>query len=43
MKLGIDQIDKYMYLFEGKKVGLITNPTGVNSELESTIDILHKK
>lgn len=43
MKLGIDQIDKYMYLFEGKKVGLITNPTGVNSELKSTIDILHKK
>ncbi|WP_313131071.1 exo-beta-N-acetylmuramidase NamZ family protein [Anaerocolumna sp.] len=43
MKLGIDQIDKYMYLFEGKRVGLITNPTGVNSELESTIDILHRK
>lgn len=43
MKLGIDQIDKYMHVFEGKKVGLITNPTGVNSELKSTIDILHEK
>jgi uncharacterized protein YbbC (DUF1343 family) len=32
-----------MHLFEGKRVGLITNPTGVNSELESTIDILHRK
>lgn len=41
--LGIDRIDKVLYLFEGKRVGLITNPTGVNSELVSTIDILAKK
>ena len=27
---------------EGKRVGLITNPTGVDNELRSTIDILHE-
>jgi len=27
---------------KGKKVGLITNPTGVNYELKSTIDMLHE-
>ena len=27
---------------EGKKVGLVTNPSGVDSKLRSTIDILHE-
>lgn len=27
---------------KGKRVGLITNPTGVNKQLESTIDIMHQ-
>ena len=27
---------------EGKRVGLITNPTGVDNKLKSTIDILHE-
>lgn len=43
VKLGIDQIDKYLDLFKNKKVGLITNPTGVNRDFNSTIDILDKK
>lgn len=43
MKLGIDLIDQNLELFKGKRVGLITNPTGINSEFESTIDILKKK
>lgn len=43
MKLGIDCIDKYLNVFEGKRVGLITNPTGINSKYESTIDVLNKK
>ena len=29
-------------LLEGKRVGLITNPTGVDNQLKSTIDILHE-
>lgn len=29
-------------LVEGKRVGLITNPTGVDRELTSTIDLLHR-
>jgi uncharacterized protein YbbC (DUF1343 family) len=32
---------QYQYLIEGKRVGLITNPTGVTSDLTSTIDVLH--
>ncbi|MBU2447411.1 MAG: DUF1343 domain-containing protein [Bacteroidetes bacterium] len=33
-----DGLDK----IKGKRVGLITNQTGVNSKLESTIDLIHK-
>ncbi len=40
VKNGIDCIDKYDHLFEGKRLGLITGPTGLNRQLESTIDIL---
>lgn len=40
MKLGIDLIDKHLAYFKGKRVGLITNPTGINSKYESTIDVL---
>jgi len=29
-------------LLQGKRVGLITNPTGVDGQLRSTIDILHE-
>ncbi len=43
VKTGIDLIDKYRFIFTGKRVGLITNPTGVNSELKSTIDILYEE
>ncbi len=43
IKLGIDQIEHYLEIFNGKRIGLITNPTGVNSDLVSTIDILKEK
>lgn len=43
MKLGIDQIDQNLDLFTGKRVGLITNPTGVNRDFVSTIEILKEK
>jgi len=34
-------ITKQLNLIEGKRVGLITNPTGVTADLTSTIDVLH--
>lgn len=37
---GIDRIHQYRHLFEEKRVGLITNPTGVNKNLVPTADIL---
>ena len=43
VKVGIDRIDDFLHLFKGKRVGLITNTTGVNSRLQSTIDILAQK
>lgn len=43
LKLGIDRIEEFLHIFEGKRVGLITNPTGVDSNLRSTIDILSEK
>lgn len=43
VKLGIDLIDDNLEIFTGKRVGLITNATGVNSNFKSTIDILYEK
>lgn len=43
MKLGIDCIDKYLNIFEGKRVGLITNPTGIRSDYISSITTLKEK
>lgn len=43
IKLGIDLIDNYDHLFKNRRVGLITNPTGLNSDLKSTIDIMDEK
>ena len=41
--LGIENIDNYKSVFEGKRVGLITNPTGIDSNFKSSIDILREK
>lgn len=43
VKPGIDNLDTYSYLFAGKRVGLITNQTGVNASMESSIDVLRRK
>ncbi len=42
VRVGIDRLldDKYAPLLKGKKIGLITNHTAVNSKLQSTVDIL---
>lgn len=42
IKTGIEMLKKQQFkCLEGKRVGLITNPTGVDNHLQSTIDILH--
>ncbi|MDX9883630.1 MAG: DUF1343 domain-containing protein [Prolixibacteraceae bacterium] len=42
-KTGIEVLQlKGFDILKGKRVGLITNPTGVNSQLKSTVDILHE-
>lgn len=43
VKLGIDNIDKHREVFAGKRIGLITNATGMNSNYESSIDVLWGK
>ncbi|MBN2090876.1 DUF1343 domain-containing protein [candidate division KSB1 bacterium] len=44
IKLGIDVLlEKKLDLISGKKVGLITNPTGVNRDGQPTIDLLFKQ
>lgn len=40
---GIDNITDYHNLFANKKIALITNQTGVNRELKSTIEIMNEK
>lgn len=43
LKLGVEVLlDDKKELIEGKKVGLITNPTGVDKDLNSIVDRLHK-
>lgn len=42
LKLGIDRLDEFKVFFEGKRVGLITNATGINRNGIQTIDVLHK-
>ena len=39
---GIDRIAQYSRLLKGRRIGLMTNPTGIDHQLKSTIDILHK-
>ncbi|MDC4239988.1 DUF1343 domain-containing protein [Clostridium tertium] len=43
VKLGIDNLDKNLSIFEGKRVGLITNPSGMDSNFKSSIDVLYEK
>lgn len=43
IKLGIENINNYLQLFENKRVGLITNHTGVDRTLKSTVEILVEK
>jgi len=40
---GADRIYDYSSLFAGKRIGLITNPSGMNSQLVSTIELLREK
>lgn len=42
-KFGIERLDQHLDLFENKRVGLITNPTGVDVNFKTTIDILSEK
>ena len=43
IKTGIEVLKEQNFkCLEGKRVGLITNPTGVDNQMKSTIDILHE-
>ena len=40
---GIDRIGEYDGILKGRRVGLMTNPTGIDHDFRSAIDILHRK
>ena len=42
VRLGIDNLESDFSILSGKRVGLITNATGVDSQFNSTIDVLYK-
>mgnify|MGYP003543156995 FL=1 len=43
IKTGIEVLKEQKFkCLEGKRVGLITNPTGVDNNMKSTIDIMHE-
>lgn len=41
VKNGVDNIEKYAAVFEKKRLGLITGPSGVNKSLRSTVEVIH--
>ena len=41
--LGIERVDEFKSFFGNKRIGLITNPTGIDSNFKSSIDILKEK
>ncbi len=43
IKVGLERLEEYLYLFKDKRVGLITNPTGMTKDFVAAIDILRKK
>ena len=43
IRTGVDNLASVHEVLAGKRLGLMTNPTGVNSQLRSTIDILHEQ
>ena len=43
VRLGIDVLERDGFtLLKGQRVGLVTNPTGVTSDLRPTLDVLHR-
>ena len=40
---GVDRMEEYAHWFEGKRIGLITSPTGLTADLKSTIQVLHER
>ena len=42
---GIDRVrdGEYAHLFQGRRLGLLTNHSGVDQQLRSTIDLLHER
>lgn len=40
---GVDNLESVEKLLRGRRIGLMTNPTGIDRNLRSTIDILHSK
>ncbi len=40
--LGVERVKEFSSVFMGKRVGLITNPSGIDSDFRSTIDIFTK-
>ncbi|MEL3908966.1 MAG: DUF1343 domain-containing protein [Treponemataceae bacterium] len=41
--LGIERVDEFFEYFSNKRVGLITNATGINKDGKPSIDILYEK
>ncbi len=39
---GIDRVSTVSHLLKGRRVGLMTNPTGISHDIVSTVDILHR-
>ena len=43
VKNGVDNLEEYNELLSGKKIGLVTNITGVRKDFKSTVDIINEE
>lgn len=43
VRTGLDNIDAASNILKGARIGLMTNPTGLNARMESAIDIIHER
>lgn len=43
IEFGIDRIGEAAPVLQGRRIGLITGPTGIDAEWRSTIDVLQER
>ena len=43
VQYGVENLQDFAHLLKGKRLGLITAPTGLTRDFVSTVDLLHEQ